>query len=175
MSSIEHTPFLYNHPPFVRVISGQSDEARAIELQLIDLEGRRQLSHTLSRHPLVSEISRSALNAQHEDWDGDGAAAVNAHSVQAAKSFASCLPTWVPDPSVVIDRDGDVELYWISKDRRSSFLVVLTPAGDGRASYVSPTRRYFGTWKLEQGRLPDDFIDPLQVLASVGFEEIPQS
>jgi hypothetical protein len=162
-------PWAIDTPALVTAITGESEEARELELIRIHEEARRRASHTLSRKTLVGEIVEWARDARLDGWDGNGAARASQHSIRAARRLAELLPQWIPDPSVAVDREGEIELFWVTDDRQASIAMVITDNGDARASCVSPTDRFFGTWRLEDGHIPNALSSSFQRLISMGL------
>lgn len=104
--------------------------------------GTRSPSITLdaSFAQLIDRIAEAARSASVPDWDGEGAAPVEASTVEYACLLAGSLPTWVPTPDVSPDRDGDLTLEWDLGPRR---VFSVSVRRDGVLHYAG----LFGTGK----------------------------
>ena len=81
----------------------------------------------------LRDIESAAQSSANDDWDGDGAAAVEQSTVRYAAKFVCALPTGIAAPGVLVDRDGDITLEWGST-ARCTFSVSV--ARDGTLSYA---------------------------------------
>jgi hypothetical protein len=73
------------------------------------------------------------FEAQEENWDGEGAESADAASYAHAQAFLHLLPSWVKNPEIYFDPDGEVCLEWDS-GRRSVFSISI--GRDGMLTYA---------------------------------------
>jgi hypothetical protein len=71
--------------------------------------------------------------AGEENWDGEGAAPADPLSYGYAQAFLRMLPSWVSNPDVFVDPDGEICLEW-DRGRRAVFSVSI--GRDGTLTYA---------------------------------------
>lgn len=67
----------------------------------------------------------------HGDWDGEGAAAPNAKSIEEAVTFVTLLGEWAEIPEPMLLASGHAALYWNENNRYADIEFL----GDGRIAY----------------------------------------
>ena len=86
------------------------------------------------RDELVRALLPALGEASEENWDGNGAAAVNPQAVVLALRFLSTLPREIPMPDVAVDSYGDIALDWDYAPRRITSVRI---SADGTLYYAS--------------------------------------
>lgn len=69
-------------------------------------------------YDLFERINEAAAAAARDNWDGDGARAVEYSTVEFAYSFAEALPANLPLPDISAENDGDLAFDWYFGPRR---------------------------------------------------------
>jgi len=60
------------------------------------------------------ELLRAYLDAQQDNWDGEGALAADPASLKYAIHFLDLLPSFILNPDASVDPDGEMNLEWYS-------------------------------------------------------------
>ncbi len=129
--------------------SGVSDEA--VRLRKL-LHRKDDSSSAAIKHNQALASLYGAYEDAHEDgWDGEGAASANPDSFAHALKLLALLPSWVPNPDIYVDPDGEMCFEWDS-GRRSVFSISI--GRDGTLTYAG----LFGSAK-QHGVEP--FIDEI--------------
>ena len=81
----------------------------------------------------VQEILHAAHEAALDNWDEEGAAAVEQTTVRHTVNFVLALPQGVSSPSVLVDRDGDFAFDWGATAQRTFSVSV---GRDGTLTYA---------------------------------------
>lgn len=93
--------------------NGVSSEAAFLhQTQWQSVQRKNELSATLGRGKIKSELAELWHGCRHADWDGGGAMAVEIQTVHAAVEFLQALPSDIPQPEVAADPEGLVNLEW---------------------------------------------------------------
>ncbi len=109
---------------------------------------------------LLEAILATAQEAGHDNWDGEGSAAVDAAAADYAMQFVRALPGDVPLPTVWADADGDIAFDWQQSVEQ---LFSVRVARDGTLNFAG----LFGTSKLHgvdtlQTTLPIPILDGIR-------------
>lgn len=137
----------YSPPGPIRQGGGEQDLASRwrdqLRISAPAVSLRRSAREAAKRRRDVA-LQLACAEAAEEDWDGYGAAAVEASTRQRAQRFLDLLPTELPDPEVAAHPDGAIAFEW--HPSRETTLVVSVP-GKGDLAYagVSPEEQSFGT------------------------------
>jgi hypothetical protein len=67
---------------------------------------------------LFNNLTLVAQSCASDNWDGEGARAVDTSTVGFARMFASGLPGSLPSPDISADNDGDISFEWNYGPRR---------------------------------------------------------
>jgi len=142
-----------------------SNEARVLRAMLDEVS-------VFPRSIAVGEPKRSAQDAlqeayqaaQVEDWDGEGAPRVEPNTYYFADQFLRLLPTTIPNPEIVADRDGEILIEW-DLGRRRVFTVSVGRDGTLSFSGLFGHRKIHGTEHLGE-LLPLAISDALQRLVT---------
>ena len=81
----------------------------------------------------LQQVQDAAQSSAYDDWDGEGASAVEQSTVRYAAKFVWALPQGVTSPDVLVDRDGDLVFDWGTTARRTFSVSV---GRDGTLSYA---------------------------------------
>ncbi len=104
------------HPRTDRALS---EEARSLG-RLTDEASEFAGSMTIGEPKRSAQEALNAeyLRAQVDDWDGEGANAVEPNTYAYAGQFLRLLPSPVPVPEIVADKDGEILFEWDLGRRR---------------------------------------------------------
>lgn len=105
------------------------------------------------------------VECREENWDGQGASAVDAQSYLAARRFIQSLPHGIPDPTLSADRDGCVTFEWYVSPHK---LALISVHPNYRLDYATcvGTARTYGTEPFF-GVLPNAVVEMVQRLCKV--------
>jgi len=122
-------------PLFPATDHGVSTEARRLRELLIKKPEDSSYSSAVNepRSQAFEHLNEVFREAQEENWDGEGAAPADLLSYEYAQSFLLMLPSWVPNPDVFVDPDGEICFEW-DKGRRVVFSVSI--GRDGTLTYA---------------------------------------
>lgn len=133
--------------------NGASDEARALEKHVAT--ALDHLFQPISSGGLLRDAESALSEIQEEasisDWDGRGAAPLNAASLREARRFLALLPTGFPTPQIGADPDGEIALEWFG---RRGWVISIS---------LSPTREitYAGLFGVSRVRGREFFGDEI--------------
>lgn len=74
----------------------------------------------------ISEVRKLADECAIENWDGNGAAAIDDVAVDRAIEFIRALPGTMPMPELAAEPDGSISLDWIQSRHRLFSLSIGT-------------------------------------------------
>lgn len=113
---------------------------------------------------LFARIEAAAHKASASDWDGDGARATDATTIDFAYIFASGLPSHLPLPEVSADKDGDIAFDWDYGARR---VFSVSVRRDGVLSYAGlvGSARFYGSDVLFGG-IPIEVVQGITRVSS---------
>jgi hypothetical protein len=94
-----------------------------------------------SASSIPDQFARYGVNFGHPNWDGYGAQAIEAATVEAARSFVAMLPPTLGTPDVAPGADGTIGLEWVSLDRPVRKLFID----------IGPGNIWSGYWRRASG------------------------
>lgn len=101
---------------------------------------QQQMRESIVLYGDVLEVEREiwsvAAGASHENWDGDGAAAVTARTAECAVLFARALPGAIPIPEVYAESRGEITFEWYAGPRKTIMFSVFNSGEIGYAALV---------------------------------------
>ena len=106
-----------------------SQEAETLQLLLGQVNGG--IEATIGFGDRTRDLDKAAWAAAEDDWDGNGALAVDLETYRRAKIFLKRLPLAVKGPSISADVDGEISLTWV-KAPKDFYSVSISR--DGRLS-----------------------------------------
>lgn len=91
-----------------------SDEAKMVARDKMKIDRAIEHSQTLfgRKGEVISELLSVADECSAENWDGEGAYAVEPWAVRTAERFIRVLPEALPMPEAVPEPDGSIGLDW---------------------------------------------------------------
>lgn len=124
-------PFVING---TNLDSGISEEAGSIRRHLYEPQDR-SVSFFLDgrRQDLLDALDAAFQSAAAPNWDNQGALPADALSYLYAKDFLLALPSWVSQPDVNVDPDGEISIDW---DRGPRFSFSVSVGRDGTLTYA---------------------------------------
>ncbi len=75
---------------------------------------------------LFKKLNKVFAEAKTADWDGDGAEAISDAAYFNATRLLSVLPTNCPQPDIIADNDGFIELEWSNNNKNFSIYITDT-------------------------------------------------
>ena len=84
---------------------------------------------TLEREPLKQDVHALLDCAGIDNWDGEGAVALDRETVGIAQALVDRLPSYVSRPDVAATPHGEVDFDWVV-DRDAMLTVSATPSKD---------------------------------------------
>ena len=101
--------------PFVRHASAVSSEAQALARDTTAVFRAIEDSEALfgKKSAAMTKLNEIADECSVDDWDGNGADAVDELAVLFAERFVRALPEDVPLPEFAPEPDGSISLDWI--------------------------------------------------------------
>lgn len=127
----------------------------------------RPLSVDRQKKAALSELREMVEESQHDDWDGEGAQAVNMSSVAKARKIINGLPTSSDMPSVGIGPDGLVVLEWITS-RTRRLMITVTTSDRLPFAYMSGNNSMRGVGSYFGGELPPEVTEGLKRITNHG-------
>ena len=79
------------------------------------------------RRDLKQEVYELLIDAGADNWDGEGALALQQDTVVAAQELIGCLPPYIGDPDVAATPHGEVDFDWVI-DREVMLTVSVGPS-----------------------------------------------
>lgn len=91
-----------------------SGEAEMVTRDRMEIDHAIEHSQTLfgTKREVISELFAVADECSTENWDGEGASAMEPWAVQTAERFIRVLPDGLPMPEITPEPDGSVGLDW---------------------------------------------------------------
>lgn len=119
-----------------------------------------QRSRALGNIDLYDDLAELAVECAEPDWDGYGAVAVSAETLQEAQRFLRSLPASKVRPTLGAEPDGHVTCEWHISPRRT-LSVSISPDGTLHYSATIGASRSFGTEPF-LGECPPAILDLVQ-------------
>jgi hypothetical protein len=111
-------------------------------------EKRRHLldSHSLGMgtRAVMEELYEIAENCRLENWDAQGASAIDQETFRQAYRFLEALPLGFIPPSIGVEPDGQITLEWY-KSTRKTLSISVSPEGDLHYSAIVGLNKSYGT------------------------------
>jgi hypothetical protein len=106
--------------PYAQLGSAVSAEAQVIEQAAFDIIHRVERSQSLfgKKSAVLSDLWKLADECREENWDGEGACALETAAIQNTKRFIRAFPDGLPIPDVSPEPDGSISLDWIVSRHR---------------------------------------------------------
>ena len=103
---------------------GVSDDSQQATKVRVALPNSSAVSVTDSRVQLFQKVVNARAEAEHDDWDGDGAAAVSVLAVTHAIQLSQALPSVLPLPEVSPEPTAGISFEWYKDPRHVAVLTV---------------------------------------------------
>ena len=126
------TDGLLSPPVISRGLSGEAGALREQSHQIL-VHMWESISVRETVDLALADLEKASRAASSENWDGEGARAIDPAAYAVAKRFILTLPSTAPAPSVSVDPDGEVDLAW-DFDRDHVFSVSIS--GTRRLAYA---------------------------------------
>ncbi len=94
--------------------SGVSDDASAVEREYQEMLGSLFQGQTVAKiyRQTVRIFNQAIEESSFDNWDGQGAKALDTLAWEKALWFSQLLPTDVPVPDIYVDSDGEATFEW---------------------------------------------------------------
>jgi hypothetical protein len=125
----------YNPPLNIYSNRGLSRDAKALDKRIAEIEDDFNKSIVLGEKKIA--INQALMNILEEcaytNWDGYGAMPIDKESYYESRRFVKYLPSFLPNPEVTIEPDGEIAFEWFN-DKRRIFSVSI--GGNGELTYA---------------------------------------
>jgi hypothetical protein len=101
----------------------------------------------------IQQMRALAAECSQDDWDGEGALAVQSLAVQVAENFIRALPDYIRVPELAPEPDGSISLDWI-ESRTRLFSVSVGATTRLAYAWLDGTDRGHGVARFNGGTLP---------------------
>ena len=108
------------------------------------LRAHRSAAVSVGREIALEELRDAASDRQEANWDGYGAPPVLIDSYIIARKVIMALPSFVPNPAVDVDTDGEVSLEWHEAPRKT-FSVSISKDGEMHYAGLFGYNKVYGT------------------------------
>lgn len=108
--------------------SAYSDEAKAVAASVTKIMRASESSQALfgAKATALAELRKTATECSKDNWDADGALAIDEMTIWNAEDFIRALPDNFPLPEVAPEPDGAISLDWIESQYRMFSLSIGT-------------------------------------------------
>jgi hypothetical protein len=115
----------------------------------------------------LSQLSELADECAGEDWDGNGAEAIEWLALDRAGQFVRALPAGVPLPDFAPEPDGSISLDWIQS--RSRMFSVSVDGGNRVAfAWLDGTDSGHGVARFDGATVPGIILERIHFIMSSG-------
>lgn len=145
-------------------VSSEAGEARKSACAVVESAEQSQVLFGREKDAISSLIALAA-QCSNPDWDGNGAAAIDAAALDRVKEFVMCLPKGIPLPEFAPEPDGSVSLDWtVSRHRRLSLSV---GAGHRLAyAWLDGADKGHGVARFDGASVPPRVLDAIRSIVS---------
>ena len=145
--------------------SAVSCEAEAVARDMCEVDNTFESSQALfgNKTEVISELWATASECSEENWDGNGAAAIELWAVRKAERFIRVLPEGVPMPEVTPEPDGSIGLDW-SESRSRVFSVSFGPGLRLAYAWLDGTDRGHAVARFDGEAIPRRILDGIREL-----------
>jgi len=143
-------------------VSAESHVARETAFSVLGLAER---SHALFgvKSAAIASLYEMSRECGVEDWDGDGAYAINSNAVSNAVDFLRALPAGLRLPECGTEPDGSVCFEWtFSRHRR--FMVSVGKGNRLAYAWIDGTDRGHAVARFDGYHIPDRILQGLESL-----------
>jgi len=119
----------------------------------------------------LSALKTLANDCTPNNWDGNGAEAINPHAVTNAENFLRALPENFPLPEFAVEPDGNVSLDWI---RSRDCLFSLSVGGNQRLAFawLEGTDRGHAVVRFDGQQVPNRILEGIMAVMNYGNASI---
>jgi hypothetical protein len=151
-------------------ISVEANAARNAASAVIDSIERSQAIFG-EKTAAISQLRDLAIECGQENWDGDGAAAIDTKAIINSEAIVRALPLGVPLPEFAPEPDGSVSLDWIHS-RTCQFS--MSVGGNHRLAYawLDGTDSGHGVASFDGSTIPPRVIEGIFAVAKNGHAPI---
>lgn len=134
-----------------RAMSGAADRFRTLWSE--PQNSSWSVSVNERRAQLMHSLLEALVQANRDDWDGEGSAAADPLSFEYTQAFLLALPGSVPYPEISVDPDGEFSVEW-DCGPRAVFSVSIGPDGTITYAGLFGARKSHGVEPFSEG-IPD--------------------
>lgn len=145
--------------PLAGHATGVSPDAQGVYDAVRDVVTCRERSAALfgGKDSLISQLWSLAEECGADDWDGDGALALDDAAIAAAVSFIRALPAGLPLPEVAPEPDGAISLDWIVS-KHQMFSVSCGTSSRLAYSWLDGTDKGHGVASFDGWAVPERIL-----------------
>lgn len=149
-------------PRALKYTTAQSDSGKIVESQMDSLWTGRRITHTFTKIPIIllHALEVATKDRRVENWDGDGAKAIDAITTETAAGFLLQLPAHIPAPEITADTDGEISFEWY-KERYRTFLISMGANRKISYSGLIGSEKWFGVVTFADG-IPESIIQGIE-------------
>jgi hypothetical protein len=134
-----------------------------------DIAARAENSKSLfgEKFTLIEQLHALKAECAKEDWDGNGAFALDPSAVATAEDLILALPDGFPLPECAPEPDGSISLDWIASRHR---LFSLSVGRNDRLAYawLDGTDKGHGVARLDGFSLPERILSEIRARVTHG-------
>jgi hypothetical protein len=120
------------------------------------------------KYALIEQLRGLEHDCAEDDWDGNGALALDSEALRKAQDLALALPDGFPIPECAPEPDGSISLDWIYSEHR---LFSLSVGTSDRLAYawLDGTDKGHGVARLDGCSLPRRVLNDIQAIVNYGI------
>jgi hypothetical protein len=136
-----------------------SDEAKCSVSRAVSVLDAAEMSQALfgAKERAISSLKTLAKECSKDNWDGDGAEAVDYFALLNAEDFVRALPARMRMPEFAVDPDGSISLDWIVT-RYQVFSISIGPRDRISFAWVSGTDSGHGVAHFDGVSVPNQLL-----------------
>jgi hypothetical protein len=148
-------------------VSPEADEVRRAAKRVV-IAAERSQALFVGKAALLSELAALEIECADEDWDGNGAAAIDFVAVLQAECLVRALPDRCPLPEVAVEPDGSISLDWIqSRDRL--FSVSVSQSSRLAFAWVDGADSGYGVERFDGRNVPQRILQGIEAAVGTGY------
>ena len=119
----------------------------------------------------ISEVGKLADACDVENWDGNGAAAIDDVAVDRAIEFIRALPGAMPMPELAAEPDGSISLDWI-QSRHRLFSLSINSSERIAYAWLDGSDTGHGVAYFDGRAIPSRILNLIQTIVKYGDTSI---
>lgn len=119
----------------------------------------------------ISQLRALAIECGQENWDGDGAAAIDPKAILNVEAIVRVLPIGIPLPAFAPEPDGSVSLDWI-QSRTRQFSLSVGHSQRLAYAWLDGTDSGHGVASFDGSIIPPKIVEGIFAIAKNGHAPI---